>query len=467
MDFVDRTRELAALRTALDARPALVRVYGRRRLGKTELLWKLCREKGGTYLLAHELEPALQLESLAEQLAASAGGPSSAPAGWEGLFERLRPLAGGFVVIDEFQRLMRPGISIESRIQHRWDLEFSKRGPSLVLCGSSVGMMRRLTKRRAAPLFGRLTADLHLRPLDFAAVRLIYPSLGLEDAVRRYAVFGGTPHYHRFSARHGLAEAIDAAFLAPQAPLADEPLDLLRMEIAIPDRHYSILQEIGRGTHSLGDIEAALQLKTGRLSPYITTLRDDLDLVRAEAPVCGVQRRSRYVLSDPFFRFYYRFISKRRALLEVGEPDLVRAAVARDLEAHVGEVFEDVVLEAFRRLNGRSWKGVKIEFEELGRWWNRRGEEVDICARGETEVLAGEVKWGGGPMKPGVLWALERKVRQMERTGGLPVRLVFASRGGFSAAFHREAERRGALLFDMADLNALLREGGPRKEPGN
>jgi hypothetical protein len=326
------------------------------------------------------------------------------------------------------------------------------RGPSLILCGSSVGMMRRLTRRAAAPLFGRLAADLHLRPLDFAAARLLHPSVPESERIRRYAVFGGTPFYQSFSVGRTLEEALKAAFLSRAAPLVDEPLSLLRLEIGAPDRYHSVLEEIGRGTHDLGSLEASLHAPTGRLSPYIAVLRDDLDLIRTENPVCGVKRRARYVFADPFFAFYYRFIPRVRPLIERGEAGKALSAIREGLEAHVGRAFEQVAAEALVRLNGKSWRGIPVDFEEVGRWWNRKGQEVDLVARGRAEVLAGEVKWGGGPMKPGLLWSLERKVEFFERDGGLPLRFVFVSRDGFTSAMREEAESRGALLLDLADL---------------
>ena len=461
MRFVDREEDLEALRRTLDHGPSLIRVYGRRRLGKTEMLTRLCRERRGTYLLVEEGDLGHQLRSLAHQLPPS-GGPLPSPfPTWPEVLERIAKLRTPFVVLDEFQRLVRKGSPLESQLQHHWDSVLSKRGPSLVLCGSSVGMMRRLTRRPQAPLFGRLHADLHLRPLGYAAVRELYQRAPEEERIRRYAVFGGTPFYHTFSVGRGLDEALTDALLSRGAPLLDEPLNLLRLEIGTPDRYHSLMEEIGRGTHDLPALEASFRTPSGRLTPYIALLRDDLDLIRMENPVGGPKKRARYVFADPFFAFYYRFVPEVRPLIEAGSAADALVRIQEGLEAHVGRVFERVAAEALMRLNGSAWRGVKIEFQEIGRWWSRRGEEVDLVARGGAEVLAGEVKWGGGPMKPGVLWSLERKADGLDRPAAMPLRFVFASRHGFTAAMRREAGARGAILFDLADLTEVFSRARP------
>ncbi|HNT54840.1 MAG TPA: hypothetical protein PKG95_09025 [Anaerolineaceae bacterium] len=65
----------------------------------------------------------------------------------------------------------------------------------LILCGSNIGMMEETVLGYQAPLYGRRTAQYLLEPLQFKDARLFYPSFPLEDQVRAYAVYGGTPAY--------------------------------------------------------------------------------------------------------------------------------------------------------------------------------------------------------------------------------------------------------------------------------
>jgi len=460
MEFVNRFAELTDLRRVLRSpRPALVRVYGRRRLGKTELLRKLCREEEGLYLLVDEADAIQQRASLSSQLAQQDRSLEVPIASWDALFDLLLRVGRKFVVLDEFQRLLVSDPLAVSRLQHRWDTEFKESGPSLVLCGSSIGMMQRLTTRRAAPLFGRLTADLRVRPFGYAATRLLYPGEDEEERVRRYAVFGGTPYYHEFSVGRSLEEAVRDSFLLPTSPLIEEPQNLLRLELQSPLRHNSILYEIGQGTHGLRELETKVGVQKGGLGPYLQTLRYDMDLVAMEDPVCGILRHARYVLTDPFFHFYFRFIFENRPRLELGRGRTVWSEIERQLDSFLGFVFERVAREALTLLNGGTWEGVSIDFDKIGRWWSRQGEEVDIVAAGKTEVIVGEVSFSQRPMELSDLRKLETKISHMERLAGRPIRLLLVSRSGFGDGVEEEMRRKGGLLLTLQDLVRVYDEG--------
>ncbi len=466
MEFVNRFQEIADLSQALTGhQPALVRLYGRRRLGKTEILQKLCKEHDGLYLLLDETDPPRQRASLSYQVAHEQHTIQLPYPQWDAFLDHLTQLGVRFVVLDEFQRLLTSDPQAISRLQHHWDSRMHRSGPSLVLCGSSIGMMQRVTQKRSAPLFGRLSADLRLRPFPYAAVRLLYPDLPEEDVIRRFAIFGGTPYYHQFSVGRELHRAVLEAFLASTAPLIEEPQNLLRLELKAPLRHNSILFEIGNGTHDLPGLESKVGVPHGGLGPYLETLRHELDLVRLENPILGARKRARYVFTDSFFAFYYRFVFDNRPRLELGRADQVWTEIHRDLDGFVGLQFEQVARQALALVNGGAVKDIAVEFDEIGRWWNRQGLEIDIAASGPKQVLLGEVKWSSKPVGLGLLQALEEKSQRVEGIDGRPVRHLLVSRSGFEEGLAAAARERGVLLLDLADIAAICEERYARRRP--
>ncbi len=460
--FVDRQRETRDLESLLDhPTPQLIRVYGRRRIGKTELLRNLVRDATGIFLTADEADRRLQLESMSDQLAQQTRSLRRPYRSWDALLDHLEEVAPRVIVFDEFQRILSTDPQAVTRLQARWDARWRVSGPNVILCGSSIGMMQRLTEGRRGPLYGRLTGNLHLLPFDYQGVRLLYPTSSEEERIRRYAVFGGTPFYHTFSQGLSLEASVKRAFLDRTAPLADEPQDLLRFELQSPTRHNSILYEIGQGIHRLSDLESRVGVQKGGLGPYLEILRDDLDLIEMETPVCGVKRPARYVFRDPFFEFYYRFVFARRPQLELGRTDAVWRQIAADLEGHVGRVFERVVRNAFRLAQGRQIAGLPVEITEMGRWWNRTGAEIDLVVRGRHEVWAGEVKWGTHPVGPEVVHELVEKLPLLERTDNLPVRPFVVARNGLSSAGNLELRRVQGFSLDLAGLDRLFDQAAP------
>jgi uncharacterized protein len=458
VQFVNRFRELDELRTALSqSDPALIRVYGRRRLGKTEMLQVLTEELGGVYLLVDDADTSQVLSSLSRQLAAELNTLAVPFRDWDDFYAYLLgALRGRFVVLDEFQRLVENDRQAVTRLQDQWDRRLRREGPSIVLCGSSVGMMQRLTGGRKGPLFGRPTSDLRLRAFDYPAVRLLYPEATELERVRRYAVFGGTPFYHQFSVGRSLPDAIRLAFLQSTSPLRDEPQSLLQFELKAHTRYNSILYEIGNGTHKLAELEQKIGVNHGGLGPYLEVLKHDLDLVAMEEPVCGMKKQNRYVMTDPFFAFYYRFIFRDRPRLELGRVDAVLADIMRDLDGHVGRLFEEVVRQALVAANGKQVHGVTVEFDQIGRWWNKLGEEIDIVAVGPREILAGEVKMQMTPAGPEVLHSLLRKIDLIEKRQGKPIRPLIAVAGGFTAEAEEQAKAAKAILLSLDDITAIF-----------
>lgn len=458
MEFVNRQAELESLRGALSASgPALIRVYGRRRLGKTEILQKLTKELGGVYLLIDDADTSQVLASLSRQIAVETDSLPVPFRSWDDFYEHLiKNVSDRFVIMDEFQRLVENDRQAITRLQDQWDRRLRRSGPSIVLCGSSVGMMQRLTGGRKGPLFGRLTSDLRVRAFDYAAVRLLYPEADEMERVRRYAVFGGTPFYHQFSVGRALPDAIRGAFLEPTSPLRDEPQSLLQFELKSHTRYNSILSEIGNGTHKLSELEQKIGVKHGGLGPYLEVLKHDLDLVAMEEPVCGMKKQNRYVMTDPFFAFYYRFVFRDRPRLELGRIDAVLADIMKELDGHIGRHYEEVVRQALIRANGSKIDGIEIDFERIGRWWNKTGEELDLVAVGKREILAGEVKLGARPAGPEILHEIRRKSDLMEKAEGKPVRPVIAARGGLTPAALAAARDAKAIVLSPDTIASIF-----------
>ena len=455
LEFVNRVAEIKALEDCLaEPKPGLIRVYGRRRLGKTELLRRVVERRSGLYLLVEDADRPLVLASLAQQVARATGGLAVPFRDWRTFYQALPGLGFPFVVLDEFQNIIANDRQAVSQLQGEWDTTLRKTGPSIILCGSSVGMMQRITSRRPGPLFGRLSADLRLKPLSYGAVRLLYPRDSEEEKIRRFSVFGGTPFYHGHSVGRTLEQAVRRSFLDAPAPFQEEPQTLLRLELKAPVRYNSILYEIGQGTHQLRELESKVGVKAGGLGPYLDLLKSDLDLVRMEDPVCGVKRTARYVFSDPFFSFYYRFVFANRPRLELGRGAEVWQDIQAGLDAYVGLRFEAVATDLLTILNGRTWKGISIGFDQIGRWWNRVGDEIDIVAPGPKEVLVGEVKWSAKGVEPDLLETLLRKADRIERTDGRPVRPMVVTRGPISDAATTWLKEHHGMAFTLSDLTS-------------
>ncbi|MDE1820303.1 MAG: ATP-binding protein [Euryarchaeota archaeon] len=453
--FVGRSWELSALLRALEkGPPQFVRVLGRRRVGKTELLLHFLEGRKALLFDVDETTTPVMLGTLAAQFATQVRTDPPFLRTWDDFLDAVERSGLPLIVFDEFQHVLESGGGGEGRLRSRWDRRWRKSGPSVILCGSSIGMMRGLAEARGAPLYGRLTADLRLRPMEYRDVRAFHPDLSEAERVRRFAVFGGTPYYQAMSLKGTLEESISRALLNPESPLLNEPTLLLRSEYGDPTRYNSVLTAVGEGCHALHDIESRLGTPHGGLGSYLRSLQEDMDLISLEVPLLGRSKLGRYVISDPFFAFYYRFIPKERPLIEARKGDDVLSRIRPQLEERAGRVFERVALEALVRapeIGGRSPR-----LRAWGRWWNRTGEEIDIVLVGEDRVWAGEVKWSSAPQGTSLVYDLLRKIPLIEGRGQLTVLPFVVSRGGVTDGAAHLLEERGGFALTLEDLTGLF-----------
>src|SRR6056297_2266827 len=145
MTFYDRGDELSALGTAYEtAGHDFYVVYGRRRVGKTELLKEFCSELPHIYFLAAEEAEHRQREKFVAQVADHFDDRLPRIDGWDDAFDYLGEKITDeqcVIVIDEFPYLTAENDSLPSYIQSFVDEQLQETDSMLVLCGSSISTM--------------------------------------------------------------------------------------------------------------------------------------------------------------------------------------------------------------------------------------------------------------------------------------------------------------------------------------
>ena len=396
--FVDREEELVFLDEAWKRGPQLIVIYGRRRIGKTELLLRFARDRPHLYFLADKTSIPNNLRRLARRMADYLGRPSFARISfqdWESLFREFVEWKGEermVMIIDEFPYLIELSRSVPSEFQVIWDEILSKRDDIvLVLCGSSIGIMESEVLGYRSPLYGRRTGQWKVREIHPLRVREFVPGYTLEDSFRVYGVLGGVPAYlSQLDGSKGFWENVRDLLLRKGSPLYEEVDNLLRMELREPKNYKLVLQALAEGKRRVTEIANLTGLDKALVSRYLEVLRT-MDLVAYETPLLESPstKRRRYYISDKYFRFWFRYVQPNREMIEEGRSDELITLIRRDFDAYMGPVFEEIVRKSVHRI---------LPFTPLkvGRhWWKERGEarEIDLLAVGEGSVALVEVKW--------------------------------------------------------------------------
>ena len=143
--FIDRNTELDFLERKYDSQGSqLIILYGRKRVGKTELIKQFCKGKDSIYFLGDKRGTLLNLERFAEKAADHFDDVVPRVESFYDLSKYLlRQISDKkyIIVIDEFSYLIERDDTIPSVFQVIWDESLKGKDIMLILCGSSISMM--------------------------------------------------------------------------------------------------------------------------------------------------------------------------------------------------------------------------------------------------------------------------------------------------------------------------------------
>ena len=454
MKFVDRNWELEFLEKKYrENKTQLVVIYGKRRVGKTELIKQFSKGKPHIYFLADKTSEHDQLKDLSQKVASFFKDSFLKERGFENwlqVFSYLKEKGDPLIfTVDEFPYLVDANRAISSVFQKGWDEYLKDFNVFLILSGSSVSMMESEVLGYKAPLYGRRTGQILVEPLKFQDIRGFFPHKSLDELVEIYASLGGIPAYLlQFNPEKSLWDNVKSKVLSKGEILYDEPEFILREELREPRNYFSILKAISLGKTKLGEIINETGFEKSMANKYLSVLAD-LRIIRREVPVTeknpAKSKKGIYLIEEPFMRFWFAFVLPGKSYIEVGQEQEVLRRIKRNFSVFVSFAYKRVAKEILEKPP----RDFSLRFTKVGRYWDRQ-EEIDVVAinEEEKEALFAEVRWQKNPMDLSVLRELIRKAEVVEwEKGQRKEHFALFSRSGFTDKLKREAKKQGVFLF--------------------
>jgi len=380
--FKDRERELKELRNIIESKDfQLVILYGRRRVGKTELILQATKQKRRIYYLAVGQN---NLKRFYNKCSTQYPEIDKLKEDYELIFEYLKDKAN-VIIIDEFQNMIQEDENILHLMQSIIDTTLKESGIKLFLVGSSVSMMTSKVLNYKSPLYGRRTGSIKLQPINFSSFIQFFPSLSLRELIEIYGFSDGVPYYiNRINPPFW--KWLSQEFTKTSSIFIDEVDFLMRYEFNRPGVYKSILEAIAFGCTTLNEIKMHIKAKRTDISPYLSNLID-VEMILREVPVLEniTSRRGRYFLKDNFLKFWFRYIYPNLSAIEEG---LFRIeSIKQNYSQYLGPIFEDVVKDLIIHTQ-------KLEFTTIGRWWWKE-YEMDLVALNQlgNSITFIECKW--------------------------------------------------------------------------
>jgi uncharacterized protein len=450
VEFLNRESELSLLRQRFTSgRAELLVVYGRRRVGKTELLAHLAAQTRSFYFEATDTVPAQQLRDLTGELARVSGDELLAVqdlTSWDAALTAVARFVGTertLVVFDEFQLLAARSPELETTISRWWRTTGRDLPIVLVLAGSELSFFE--DKVLAGSLYGRRTGQLKLEPFTAHDAALFHPRYSAEDKVRAFSVCGGIPYYlERFSDDRPLRDHLLSEVFERTGLLHDEAELMLRQSIADPANHIAVLRSIAHGHNRNSEIADRTGLSSAHVTKILSSL-ERLGLAVTLRPITASPRakKTAYAVADQFLRFNYRFVEPGRSQLRTSElaATYLDDSVLPTLDHHASTTWEEICQQhVLHEAAGAT---------AVGRWWGQvrmssgprtEEREIDVVAidGDKTPVAVGMCKWTNSQVDFDELNLLDRLSPAMEGFSSQPDRYLF-SRSGFTSRLRTHA----------------------------
>jgi AAA+ ATPase superfamily predicted ATPase len=397
-------------------------IYGRRRVGKTELVSEFIKDKKAIYIQGIVGTATQNLENLASAIYEFRYGNTNVALHYERFEDALEDITQimqdekVIFVIDEFPYLAESFPSISSLLQMYIDQKWQQTDSMLILCGSSMSFIEKQVLSYQSPLYGRRMTRYKILPFDFKECLEFLPEVSKEDALAFYAVTSGIPYYLSMINRSlSFLDNVRQLFLQRNSILLEEPLNLLNMEVKEPSSYMAVLSAIAGGSSKHNEIATKANLTSSLTSKLLENLME-LGIVEKKQPILVGGNRGLYFIKDNLYRFWFTFISKNLNFIQSGRIRAVESLIANQLNHFLGSIFEDICREW---LLDESENGhLVFPLTEIGSWWGgnpktKQQEEIDILATGNqaTELLVGECKWQNQTI------SLEVAEKLLERAG--------------------------------------------------
>jgi len=402
--FIGRKRELSSLNQQYETGNfEFPVIYGRRRVGKTELIQEFIKDKRALYIQGVIGREKQNLENIATAVYDFVNDEILDGVYYETIEQALNAITKIMekekiiLVIDEYPYLAESIPSVSSVLQLYIDQKWRHLNTMLILCGSSMSFIEKQILSYASPLYGRWTKSYKVLEFTFSETCVFLNTVSKKDALGYYAITNGIPFYLRMIDQNiSLNENIHRLFLENNARLLEEPINLLNMEVRDPASYMAILTAIAQGASKNNEIATKAnfspQLATSILDNLI-----ELGIVEKKAPILSNTRKTIYIIKDDLYRFWFTFIAKNVNFIRSSRSKSVEKVIMERLNKFLAPVFEQICREWL--LDVSEADGFDSYINEIGAWWGgnpktKQQEEIDIIATTiSDELFLGECKW--------------------------------------------------------------------------
>jgi AAA+ ATPase superfamily predicted ATPase len=170
-------------------------------------------------------------------------------------------------------------------------------------------------------------------------------------------------------------------------------------------------------------------------------------------------RQGRYVIVDPYLRFYFRFLAPNLGFIERGMVKQTINLLHDHLPDFIGtHTFEELCREWVAVQGDRGL--LPLLPERIGSFWSKQAQVDVVAINWRTKsILLGECKWGKDEVGRSVIRTLIDKTAKILPTNDpWTLHYVFFARQGFTAAAQSAGAAHQAQLVTLPEIEADIQQ---------
>ena len=443
MIFYGRTKQLEKLNKEISSNNMrMTLIYGRRRVGKSELVKQAIKESGikSIYYECKQVTEESNVQSICDIISEVQELPRLGYTKVDELLDYVFKLAKDeniIFVLDEYPYLRENVKGLDSILQSLVDKYRETSKLKLIILGSYVDIMKSLLEH-SNPLFGRVDLVIDLKQMDYYESAMFYPNMPDEDKVRIYSVFGGIPYFNRLvDDRKTVKENIIDLIASPGARLENEVSMYLNAEISKIVNANEVFEALAREFSKYSDILSQSHVSSGPTLIDVLEKLIKMEVVEKKAPINDENNKKKtgYYICDNLSLFYFRYIFKYSSQLKIMDSNVFYDKyICNDFEErYVPHKFEEICRQYL--INQNRLGNIEPVIEKIGKYYydnpkTRTNGEFDVVSKDEIGYAFYEVKFRKRKLSQEVI---DEEIQQVKNTGLNCYKYVFFSRSGFAA----------------------------------
>lgn len=425
--FTGRKKELQLIEDIVKSEKSLIGViYGRRRIGKSELIKKAFEKEKVLVFEGLENRPRQdQIDSFVFQLHHQSHKRvriRKAKTWREAFMMLFKELERNpaHIAFDEFQWMANYRKEIVADLKMVWDIYISKiKGTTLILCGSIASFMINNVLKSSA-LYGRTELVVHLKGFMLPDTQKMLKDKGETEIIESQMILGGIPKYlDLIREKTSLYIALEMLAFSETGYLTDEYDRIFISHFGKRPEYERIIRALAEYPYGLFRSQISEKARVdlgGGLTKQLNNL-EFAGFISSCTPFHKGHnsRLLKYRLSDAYLRFYFSFIRPNLKKIRSGVHKGLFARIMQgsSFNAWMGTAFEYLCMEHAGKISDiLGFPGIEFSFgpyfEAHGK--NKPGVQADlIFDRKDNVITLCEMKYSLNPVGMDIIKDVERK----------------------------------------------------------